>query len=77
MADSMKNQGEGDRESAKKYNEDVRDFEDKEDVTEKAKEAEDQLEKDTAELEEAEEEGREKAKEFDPQVHRDRKDAEK
>lgn len=61
MAD--KNQGEGDRESARRYNDDTKKFV-KDGKVEKAV-------RESKEDPEAEKKGRERAKEFDPQVPRD------
>jgi hypothetical protein len=66
--DKPRNQGEGDRESAERYNEDTREFVESGQVDEAARKAEEQ---DPAEGEKAEEAGRERAKEVDPAVHRD------
>ena len=57
------NQGEGDRESARRYNEDVRAFVESGKVKEAAEQAKGQ---DPAEAEAAEKAGKERAKEFDP-----------
>lgn len=61
-------QGEGDRESAKRYNEATQDFVESGKVEEAAEKASEQS-KDEAESAEAK--GRSRAKEFDPQVERD------
>lgn len=58
-----KNQGEGDRESAREYNERTREFVESGKVDEAAR--------DTREDLDAERKGRERAKELDPEVHRD------
>lgn len=58
-----KNQGEGDREAARHYDEKTREFVDSGKVDEAARNAEDDPK--------AEEKGKERAKEFDPEVHRD------
>lgn len=60
-----KNQGEGDREAARHYDEKTREFVESGKVDEAARDAEPDSE--------AEEKGRERAKEFDPEVHRDYK----
>ncbi|MGD8307797.1 MAG: hypothetical protein PVG98_00050 [Chromatiales bacterium] len=65
--DKTRNQGEGDRESAERYNEDTREFVESGKVDEAAREAGDQA---PAEGEKAEKAGRERAKEVDPAVHR-------
>lgn len=66
---SGKNQGEGDRESARRYNEDTRKFVKSGNVDKAAGE--------TAEDADAERAGRERAKELDPQLHRDYKKPQK
>jgi hypothetical protein len=67
-----RNQGEGNREAAKQYNKDTQEFVDREQVGERAQEAEDALEgKEGEALRKADEKGRAKAEELDPQVHRD------
>lgn len=58
-----KNQGEGDKESAERYNKDQQEFARSGRVDKAAREA--------TEDREAEEKGRERAKELDPDVHRD------
>ncbi len=63
-----RNQGEGDREAAKRYSEETREFVDSGKVDEAAQRAKEQ---DPAEGEAAEKAGRERAKEVDPAVHRD------
>ena len=60
-----KNQGEGDREAARHYDEKTREFVESGKVDRAAHEAESDPE--------AEEEGKSRAKEFDPEVHRDYK----
>jgi hypothetical protein len=62
------NQGEGDRESAKKYNEATRDFVESGKLEDKEGEATGQ---DATEAEVTERIGRERAKEEDPEVKRD------
>lgn len=62
------NQGEGDRESAKRYNRNTQEFVKSGKVEEAAKRAGDA---DPKELEEAEKEGKKRAKELDPAVGRD------
>lgn len=61
-------QGEGDRESAREYNEATRRFVESGKVEEAARGSADQ---DPAEAERAEQAGEERAKEEDPAVHRD------
>lgn len=61
-------QGEGDRESAREYNEATRDFVESGKVDEAAKKAGEQ---DPAEAERAEKEGRERARGEDPALRRD------
>lgn len=68
MADKPKVQGEGDRESAKRYNKDTREFVESGKVDEAARKA---GEGDQEEMERAEESGEDRAKEFDPAVERD------
>ena len=68
MNDKGRNQGEGDRESAKRYNEGVQDFVKSGKVEEAARKAGDA---DPQEMEQAEQAGKERAKEFDPAVKRD------
>lgn len=62
------NQGEGDRESARRYNEATRDFVKSGKVDEAARRAADQ---DPEEARRSEQKGRERAKEVDPAVHRE------
>lgn len=64
---SSRNQGEGDRESAKRYNEATREFV----QSGKADQAGESAEQDTGEAKESERAGRQHAKELDPAVHRD------
>lgn len=66
--DKPRNQGEGDREAAKRYSEDTREFIDSGKVDEAARAAEKQ---DPAEGEAAEKAGKARARELDPAVHRD------
>lgn len=61
------NQGEGDRESAKRYNEATQKFVESGKVDEAARKA---AEQDPEEAKESERKGRERAKEVDPAVHR-------
>jgi hypothetical protein len=65
---SGKIQGEGDRESARRYDEATREFVESGKVGEAAEKAKGQ---DPTEAENAERAGRERAKEQDPAVHRD------
>jgi hypothetical protein len=67
MADKPKVQGEGDRESAKRYNEDTQEFVESGKVDEAARRA---GEGDKEEMERAEKAGKDRAKEFDPAVDR-------
>ena len=67
MADKPKVQGEGDRESAKRYNEDTREFVESGKVDEAARKA---GEGDKEEMERAEKAGKDRAKELDPAVDR-------
>lgn len=60
-----KNQGEGDREAARHYDEKTREFVESGKVEDAARNAEADPQ--------AEEKGKERAKEFDPEVHRDYK----
>jgi hypothetical protein len=67
----QKNQGEGNREAARRYNEATRDFVKSGKVEKKAQEAKRAVEgKEGEELRKAEAEGKARAKEFDPQVKR-------
>ena len=68
MADKQRIQGEGDRESAKRYNEDTQGFVKSGKVDEAARKA---GEGDKEEMERAEKSGEDRAKEFDPAVDRD------
>lgn len=68
MADKPKVQGEGDRESAKRYNENAREFVESGKVDEAARKA---GEGDKEELARAEKDGKDRAKELDPAVDRD------
>jgi hypothetical protein len=68
MGENPKNQGEGDRESAKRYNEKTQEYVESGKVDEAAKKA---GEGDPKELQQAEKAGKERAKEFDPAVERD------
>ena len=68
MADKPRIQGEGDRESAKRYNENTQEFVKSGKVEEAARKA---GEADEKEMERAEKSGEERAKEFDPAVERD------
>jgi len=63
-----KNQGEGDREAARRYNEDQREFVKSGKVGAAAEQAKGQ---DASEAEAAEKAGKSKAKEFDPEEARD------
>jgi len=67
VADKPKVQGEGDRESAKRYNEDTREFVESGKVDEAARKA---GEGDKEEMERAEKAGKDRAKELDPAVDR-------
>lgn len=68
MADKQRMQGEGDRESAKRYNEDTKKFVESGKVDEAARKA---GQGDEAEMERAEDLGKKRAKEFDPAEDRD------
>jgi hypothetical protein len=68
MAQDNKNQGEGDRESARRYNRNTQDFVESGKVDDAARRA---GEGNREEGEQAEKVGRERAKEFDPAVERD------
>lgn len=68
MADKPRNQGEGDRESAKRYNENTQKFVESGKVDEAARRA---GKGDQQELERAEQIGKDRAKELDPAVDRD------
>ena len=63
-----KNQGEGDREAARRYNQDQREFVESGKVQQAAEQAAGQ---DPAEAEAAEEAGKQRAREFDPAETRD------
>lgn len=67
------NQGEGNREAARAYNEEQQEFVGEGRVGEAAEEAKRAVEseEERARLEEAEQEGQKRAKEFDPNVKRD------
>jgi hypothetical protein len=67
----MKNQGEGDKESAARYNEDLQRAMKKSSYEHKAKEAARALDHEGPELRQAEEKGKARAKEEDPQVAQD------
>ena len=69
---TKRNQGEGNREAAREYNEGVRRHIRDHDVEKEARDARPKDKKEARKLQEAEDRGRSKAKEFDPQVHRDR-----
>lgn len=67
-----KNQGEGDRESARRYNKDTQEFMADNDVSAKAKEAKKALSgKEGQELRDAEQKGKSQARGEDPQIRRD------
>lgn len=68
MGQKPTNQGEGDRESARRYNRNTQKFVESGKVEEAAKRAGDA---DPKELEEAEKAGKKRAKELDPAVERD------
>nr|WP_296748326.1 hypothetical protein [Thioalkalivibrio sp.] len=68
MADKPRMQGEGDRESAKRYNKDTKEFVRSGRVEEAARKA---GEGDEKEMERAEKSGEDRAKELDPAVARD------
>ena len=68
MGEKSRNQGEGDRESAKRYNESTQDFVKSGKVEEAARKA---GEGDKEDMERAEKAGRERAKELDPALQRD------
>lgn len=67
MSDKPKIQGEGDRESARRYNKDTREFVESGKVDDAARKA---GEGDREEMERAEKTGEDRAKEFDPMVDR-------
>lgn len=71
---SSEMQGEGDRKSAKKYNQDTREFVESGKVAEASKKAGKQ---DPKEAKRSEKIGRERAKEVDPEVHREYEKAQK
>ena len=67
------NQGEGNREAGKAYNEETKQFVEAGKVEESAAAAKKAVEgEEKAELEEAERAGKARSKEFDPNVHRER-----
>lgn len=66
-----RNQGEGNREAAKAYNEAQRAFVKQGHVEEKAKKAREEVEADPATYAEAERAGKARAADEDPQLHRD------
>lgn len=68
MTEKSSNQGEGDRESARRYNRNTQEFVESGKVDEAARRA---GEGDPKEMEQAEKSGKERAKEFDPAVERD------
>ena len=68
MGDKSGIQGEGDKESAKRYNKDTQEFVESGKVDEAARRAGDA---DREELEQAEREGESRAKELDPEEERD------
>lgn len=68
MEKKPRNQGEGDRESAKRYNENTRKFVESGKVEEAARNA---GKGDKQEMERAEQAGKDRAKELDPAVTRD------
>jgi hypothetical protein len=72
MASDQKNQGEGNREAAREYNEDQQKFvRDSDRVKRKVEDAERAVEgKERAELERAEREGKKHAKDEDPEITR-------
>ncbi|QKT03981.1 hypothetical protein HUS23_09210 [Ectothiorhodospiraceae bacterium 2226] len=69
--DRSKIQGEGDRESARKYNEDTERFAKSGKVDEAAKEAASVSEEQKQDIRKAEEEAKQHSKEDDPQLKRD------
>lgn len=75
MSEKSKNQGEGNREAAKTYNEAQHDFVESGQVKKKAEEAKRALETEGDALKKAEEVGRSKAAERDPEVERNYKKA--
>lgn len=68
MTAKDRNQGEGDRESARRYNKAVRETTKSGEVERRETE---RRNSDGPELREAEEKGKERARELDPEVHRD------
>lgn len=68
MENKPRNQGEGDRESAKRYNEKTRKFVESGKVEEAARTAD---KGDKKEMERAEQAGKDRARELDPAVNRD------
>lgn len=75
MSEKDRNQGEGNREAAKAYNDAQKDFVESGQVDKKAQEAKRALETEADALKKAEQTGRSKAAERDPEVARDYKKA--
>ena len=76
MKSKDRNQGEGNREAAKRYNEAQQAFVKQGHIAEQAKKARDEVERDPAGYAAAERAGKARAAEDDPQVHRDYRKAE-
>jgi len=74
--DQNQNQGEGNREAAKRYNDAQRAFVKEGHVEEQARKAREDVEKDPETYAAAERAGKARAAEKDPQVHRDYRKAE-
>lgn len=75
MSEKSRNQGEGNREAAKAYNEAQHEFVESGQVKQKAEEAKRALETEGDKLKKAEQAGRSKAAERDPEIERDYKKA--
>lgn len=70
MTDDAKNQGEGNREAARNYNQSTREFVKSNPVEQKAREGADVDKTEEIELKRAEEQGKSRAKEEDPAITR-------
>lgn len=77
MTEKDRMQGEGDRESARRYRKDTEDYVESHDIEEEARRAKPESDAQKKALEQAEEQGRRRAKEEDPARVRDYKDAAK
>lgn len=77
MTEKDRNQGEGDREAARRYNERTRKFVDAGRVDQAARDAANMTEEERREAEQAEQIGKRRAKELDPEDKRDYSKAKK